>query len=184
MAKEEEAAYLVSESLHWATAPPVGQGLNSMGKDGFELARPGWEMFLLFWLSFCLVIAPWFPCSFYFLCVSLFTSCTLGRKFWLSDWLIQNPVIYEWYFMCLGLNSWCKFFWSWKGHICLILYVFIICCLFACLFVSFTYCFGIWYFIDIFNIFLNIYHGPRLPSYLADLMSAWMTPCCTMTWEI
>lgn len=49
MATENDAAYRVSESLHWATAPPDGQGLHSIGKDRFNLARQGWEGFFSPW---------------------------------------------------------------------------------------------------------------------------------------
>lgn len=106
--RRKDTAYLVSESLHWATAPPVGQGLDSIGKDGFELVRSRLsflfffpQIILLFLLSFCLVIVQCLLCCFCFLCVPLFTVCTLERNLWLSDWLIQNSSNFEWYFRCV-----------------------------------------------------------------------------------
>lgn len=49
--RRKDTAYLVSESLHWATAPPVGQGLDIIGKDGLKLVRSRLSFFCLFFFS-------------------------------------------------------------------------------------------------------------------------------------
>lgn len=143
--RRKDTAYLVSESLHWATAPPVGQGLDSLGEDGFELVHSGWGFFFVFFSTdiFTLFVKlllgnrSMSSLLFCFLCVPLFTVCTLERNLWLSDWLIQNSSNFEWY---LGLDSLCKFFWRWNRTLSLFLFIYfiVICCC---------------HFLDIFNIF-------------------------------
>lgn len=145
--RRKDTAYLVSESLHWATAPPVGQGLDSIGKDGFELvhSRLSYLFFstdifthfvklllgnrsmssLLFLLPLCSVV-----------------YCVYFGKESLTFWLAHPEFELFWMIfpMCLGLDSWCKFFWSWNGTISLFLFIY---------FIVICYC----RFLVIFNIF-------------------------------
>lgn len=129
------------------------------------------QIFLRFLLSFCLVIVQCLLCCFCFLCVPLFTVCTLERNLWLSDWLIQNSSNFEWYLRCV--EAWIPDANSFGAGMGLFhwFYLFILSLFVTVVFLTFS------------TFSLHIYHGPWLPSHLANMMLARLTLRCTMDIE-